>query len=229
MIAGGGGHEELEGLHLAWVSQAELPAGVGWLTEAERDVLDGLRLEKRRVDWLLGRWAGKLALRGLLGRADHVGDILAAEGGRPEGHSPAGKGPPQSVSLSISHSAGVGFAAARMGALAVGCDVERIEARSSAFVEDYFTEHERAAVERLSPSDRALLATLVWSAKESALKVLGEGLRLDTRTVEVETGGLTVDGEAWSPLVVTVPRDRIFLGRWRVRRGLVWTVLTEPG
>jgi 4'-phosphopantetheinyl transferase len=201
---------------------------VGWLTEGERRVLGGLRLEKRRTDWLLGRWAGKLALRSLLGRADDVGEILASEGGRPEVHPPPGTGPREGVSLSISHSAGVGFAAARVGPIPVGCDVEGIEPRSSAFVADYFTAHEAAAVEGAPPTHRALLATLIWSAKESALKVLGEGLRLDTRTVEVDTGGLKVDGDAWSPLVVTAPKDRIFRGRWRVRHGLVWTVLSAP-
>ena len=227
MIAGGGGHEEMRGLHLVWVLEEDLPSGHGWLSLRERRVLDGFRLEKRRRDWMLGRRAAKLALRGLLRRVDNGGEILAADSGRPQVHFPPGNDPEEGVSLSISHSAGIGFAAVQLGSVPVGCDVEQIEPRSEAFVADYFTEPEREAVERFSDSDRALLATLVWSGKESALKVMGEGLRLDTRTVEVDTAGLRVNGAEWSPIAVTGPQDRIFRGQWRVRHGLVWTVLTE--
>ena len=39
-----------------------LPAGHDWLTAAERARLEEFRFEKRRRDWLLGRWAAKVAL-----------------------------------------------------------------------------------------------------------------------------------------------------------------------
>ncbi len=227
MIPGGGGHEEIRGLHLVWVLEEDLPAGVGWLGHRELEVLEGLRLEKRRRDWLLGRWAAKLALRGLLGSADHGREILADDGGRPRVHLTDGGDPSEDVSLSISHSGGIGFVAVRRGAAPLGCDVERIESRSDAFVTDYFTGPEREAVEGLSGADRSVLTTLVWSGKEAALKVLGEGLRMDTRSVEVNTSPLKVNGAEWSPLAVTGPQGRIFRGQWRVRHGLVWTVLSE--
>ena len=82
------------------------------------------------------------------------------------------------------------------------------------------------AVAAVAGWDHALMANLVWSAKESALKALGEGLRLDTRSVEMDTAELKVNGDAWSPLVVTGPGERIFRGWWRVSDGFVWTVLT---
>ena len=227
MIPGGGGHEQIRGLHLVWVLEADLPAGVGWLGRRELEVLEGLRLEKRRRDWLLGRWAAKLALRGLLGTSDDGREVLADASGRPQVHLPDGPDVGEQVSLSISHSAGIGFVALRKGSEPIGCDVERIEARSDAFVADYFTGPEREAVDRLPHADRALVATLIWSGKESALKVLGEGLRLDTRSVEVDTATLKMSGAEWSPLAVTGPEGRIFQGRWRVRHGLVWTVLSE--
>jgi len=62
-------------------------------------------------------------------------------------------------------------------------DLEAVEPRSDAFVRDYFTRSEIAAV---AAGERNLLANLIWSAKESALKALGVGLTLDTREVEVE-------------------------------------------
>ena len=46
-------------------------------------MLAGLRLEKRRQDWLLGRWAAKHAVRALVGRPLPHLEILAHEDGRP--------------------------------------------------------------------------------------------------------------------------------------------------
>ena len=67
----------------------------------------------------------------------------------------------------------------------MGCDLEMIEPRSDAFVADYFTVEEQALVARASAADRSRLLALLWSAKESALKALRAGLRLDTRCVIV--------------------------------------------
>ena len=238
-MTGGEGRGEVDGVRLAWVRKEALPEGVGWLTDREREALDGLRIEKRRTDWLLGRWAAKLAVQSVLatGCVPAEGSrvavaapgvaILPAEDGSPQVHFQSEGGASPSVSVSISHSAGVGFAAAVSGTDPLGCDVEAIEPRSDAFVADYFTDAERQAMAGLSDSEHALLANLVWSAKESALKAMREGLRLDTRQVEVDTADLRVDGAEWSPLVVTGPEERIFMGWWRVREGLVWTVLTE--
>ncbi len=231
----GGGREVLSGLHLAWVRAAALPAGEGWLTPAEREVLGDLRVEKRRADWRLGRWAAKQAVRGLLGRSLPHLEILAKEDGRPvarlgpgEDSDPAPDGP---TALSISHSGGMGFAVAGAGTAGLGCDLEAIEPRSDAFVADYFTDGERAVVVAAPPDRRALVANLLWSAKESALKALGQGLRLDTRTVTVDTGILQLDAYSWAPLRVAGPGARVFEGWWRAREGMVWTVVREvaPG
>jgi len=240
-----GGREELDGLHLAWVSQDDLPTGVDWLTASEQEVLDGFRLHKRRADWLLGRWAAKQAVWAALAAEAGLGTqsgpgtqsvsdptdpdlaILASEDGSPRVHIGSGGDAGSQISISISHSAGLGFSVAGPGTGPLGCDVEHIEPRSDAFVADYFTDGEQDAVAAVAGWDHALMANLVWSAKESALKALGEGLRLDTRSVEMDTAELKVNGAAWSPLVVTGPGERIFRGWWRVRDGFVWTVLTE--
>ncbi len=52
---------------------------------------------------------------------------------------------------------------------------------SDAFVADYFAPEEQTLIAHSSPADRELMLALLWSAKESALKALREGLRLDTR------------------------------------------------
>jgi 4'-phosphopantetheinyl transferase len=61
-----------------------------------------------------------------------------------------------------------------------------VEARSPAFVEDYFSADEQALIADISLPERSLLLALLWSAKESALKALRVGLRLDTRCMSVK-------------------------------------------
>lgn len=228
----GGGLDTLDGLHLAWNRRPELPGGDEWLSVRERVVLDGLVVPKRQADWRLGRWAAKRAVRSLLQpvldeAAPSSIEILAHADGRPvvgiEG-----------VHLSISHSAGVGCAVASAGEGPIGCDVEGVEPRTRRFVSDYFTARESAAVHRAGPETAALITNLIWSAKESALKVLGQGLRLDTRQVEVDAGGWVEGGPLteritpgeWHPLRASGPGGARFEGSWRVLGGLVWTVLT---
>jgi hypothetical protein len=67
---------------------------------------------------------------------------------------------------------------------------------------------------------------LVWSAKESALKALGVGLRLDTREIEVELpGGDSSNG--WHPLVVRCP-EQVLRGWWRPDADRVITIVADP-
>jgi 4'-phosphopantetheinyl transferase len=103
-----------------------------------------------------------------------------------------------------------------------------IEARSDAFVADYFTESEQVLVARVCAAERSRLVTLLWSAKESALKALREGLRLDTRSVTVSpiNGGFNLNG--WSPLQVRCADGRSFYGWWQQGHGMVRTLVANP-
>jgi 4'-phosphopantetheinyl transferase len=133
------------------------------------------------------------------------------------------------VSVSLSHAAGWGFAAAVVGSVRLGCDVEEIAPRSEDFVSDYFTAEEAVWI-RAGAEERHVRANLLWSAKESALKALGEGLRKDTRSVVVEVlGGDAPATDEWRALRVVSAAGDTFAGRWRVGEGLVWTVVGTPG
>jgi len=217
-------------VHVARAAAVEVPAGTAWLTETESRVYDGLRFERRAADWRLGRWVAKRALAAALGLdPDRPRDIevLASPGGAPTARVLRGN-VGQPVSVSLSHSGGFGFAAAAVGTVGLGCDVEAVEARSEAFVADYFTANERAWIEDGS-NTRDLRANLLWSAKESALKALGEGLRMDTRSVEAEVEPVPGAGESteWNVLSVAVPDGRVFPGFWRALDGRVWTLAAE--
>jgi 4'-phosphopantetheinyl transferase len=112
---------------------------------------------------------------------------------------------------------------------AVGCDLELVEARSPAFVRDFFTAKEqRYVTAHADPDAQQAAANLVWSAKESALKVLRTGLRRDTRSVEVTLGdGPVFDG--WAPLVVRAAEGGRYPGWWRRSGRFVLTVVCDGG
>lgn len=97
------------------------------------------------------------------------------------------------------------------GSASVGCDLELVEPRTALFVGDYFTSAEqRFVAER--PEHHDLLANAIWSAKESALKVLRTGLRRDTRSVEVHLELDTDDG--WAALEVRSEEGEVYPGWW---------------
>ncbi len=72
---------------------------------------------------------------------------------------------------------------------------------------------------------RDLAVAHVWSAKESALKALRQGLRLDTREVEVELSCSARGG--WQPQQVR-HATRTFEGWWRRDCSHELTAVPEP-
>src|SRR3974390_2654400 len=175
-----------------WLEQtaADVPTGNDWLSAAERLRLQGMRFAKRRADWRLGRWTAKCALAIVLDLSQEPQSLATIEirtlpSGAPEVFLDALS---SRVSLSLSHCAGRAGCAVALNSVAVGCDLERIEPHSDAFAADYFSTGEQAMVAQSAAAERSRLLTLLWSAKESALKALQVGLRLDTRSVSVSPG-----------------------------------------
>jgi 4'-phosphopantetheinyl transferase len=201
-----------------WLARAEpqLPPVGEWLTPAERGWAEGLRYTKRRTDFLLGRWTFKLAVARVSGWPEDSVTLARIEGrsapdGAPELYVD-GRPDPRGVSLSDRAGCAVCLVAARP--VAVGCDLELVEPRSDAFVRDYLTGPERRWVAGAGAA-RDEAANLVWSAKESALKVLRTGLRRDTRSVEVTVPGPMPPERIWSPFRVRTAEAGVFAGWWR--------------
>lgn len=218
-------------MEIYWSEQtiAHVPSDDGWLSATEALHLNGLRFPKRRADWRLGRWTAKCAVAAYLdagGLALRHIEIRAAGSGAPEVFI---AGEPAPVAISLSHSNGIGLCVvARVGA-AVGCDLERIEPRSRAFVADYFAEEEQALVASASADDRSAVVSLLWSAKESALKALQEGLRLDTRSVIATLASPFAQRiHTWSALRVRCSSGQVFDGWWQRAGELVRTAVCAP-
>ena len=145
------------------------------------------------------------------------------------------EGAPPGLEVALTDRAGwaVCLVGTAMGRL--GCDLELVEPRSAGFVADFLTAFERDWVQALPATDRDAAANLIWSAKESALKVLQIGLRRDTRSVEVaigDAGAVSTDEDGtgqdgWSPLEVRPAEGGVLPGWWRRGGRFLLTVVTE--
>lgn len=181
-------------MNVYWLEQTEVDVRSedDWLHASELVRLRAMRVPKRRTDWRLGRWTAKLAFAAYLDLPAHSRflmdmEIRPAETGAPELYF-ADK--PADASISISHCGGRAICAIAASGIELGCDLERIEPRTDAFIADYFTDAEKAVIARTSAANNPRMLALLWSAKESALKVLQTGLRADTRSVMVNPGNI---------------------------------------
>ncbi len=221
-------------MNIYWLEQTELdvPPNNDWLSPHEATRLATLRFLKRRSDWRLGRWTAKQALAAYLKLPTNLPslanlEIRAASSGAPEVFL---YGQPAGIAISVSHRAGTALCTVGPGRN-FGCDLELVEPRSAAFVDDYFTAEERALIVDTPPSDRPLLLALLWSGKESALKALRVGLRLDTRCMCVSPSfavpALAADSAIWCPLRVSYSDTQMFSGWWRMHNDLVRTLVSD--
>ena len=231
-----------EGAPLGWLARGEgsIPSGEAWLHDRERERLAAMCFTKRRNEYLVRRLAAKAAVASALGLPE---DVVAL--GRigvlnhPTGAPYVvvdGKAPGLEVSLTDRAGWAVCLVGRDLGAL--GVDLEIVEPRSRGFVTDFLTEAEQATVAACAaagPDGHDAAANLIWSAKESALKVLRVGLRADTRTVEVEladpaqvTPAASGGAGVWSALEVRT-RVGVMPGWWRRDGIFLTTLVTQPG
>lgn len=217
-------------INVYWLQQdgSDVPADNGWLSPAEAAQLTTMRFAKRRADWRLGRWTAKRAIAAYLKFGGNLRaiELRAASDGAPEAYL---SDEPALLSLSLSHSGGTAFCSVAPSGVALGCDLETVEPRSDDFLADYFTAEEQAFIARAPTAERSRLLALLWGAKESALKALRTGLRLDTRSVVASPADALspVIGE-WRLLRVRCTGGSVFDGWWRQDGARVRTLVAAP-
>ncbi|MFO7681287.1 MAG: 4'-phosphopantetheinyl transferase superfamily protein [Chloroflexota bacterium] len=228
------------------------PDGVvldGVLHPREQARFATLKTEKRRQDWLLGRLTAKQLIREV--QREKMGEgvpLTALEVGNGERGEPivncelsivncqgTASNLQSLISLSISHSHGHAFCAlVERPDWPLGADIERIEARSEAFVADYFTEEERGLETEAVGEMRDVWVTAVWSAKESVLKALRLGLTVDTRWVTCLIEPVAERPFTWTPFTVHCDNARLpqaappLVGWWRTYEEFVLTLVVKP-
>jgi len=202
---------------------ADVPGHDEWLLPAERATQAGLHVAKRRAEWRLGRWAAKHAVALAQPHLEPQDvEIRAAPDGAPEARDSDGRR--LGVALSLSHRDGVAVCAVAAPPQPLGCDVESVEKRAPAFAREWCSAREQAMLAAAPPTRRDLLITVLWSAKESVLKLRRSGLREDPRAVEIQVQPDAFDAAGWAAFHTAHGCD----GRWRVDGQLVITVALRP-
>jgi 4'-phosphopantetheinyl transferase len=216
-----------------WLALGEeaLPPEEQWLASGEAAILAGLRYTKRRTEYLLRRFVAKQAVASVIGAATDPGGLARIEVRNVPSGAPyvVIDGDPPGLQVSISDRAGWAVCVTcPAGSPTVGCDLELVEPRTPGFVADFLTAAEqRLVAARPSGDERDAVANLIWSAKESALKVLRIGLRRDTHTLEVTPAAPGADG--WGALTVQAVggpefQGEVFPGWWRREGRFLLTV-----
>lgn len=194
-----------------FVELKNLPPADCFLSAAESEYLLTLKAAKRKTDWLGGRFALKVLLARIHGlvlcelplaaQTDFLDislltgrsfdilqqiETLKLPSGAPQAFV---NGVLEARHISITHSNGVAVAACAAEGFFLGIDLEKIEPRSAAWADTFFTD-----AERLDSSDSQL--TRVWTQKEAVVKLLGTGLSLSTQEIELGGGKVVLLGRA---------------------------------
>jgi 4'-phosphopantetheinyl transferase len=187
-----------------------------WLTPEE--LAEGCRFRHpgRRRQWLLGRVAAKRLAGESLGNPAAV-RVRRGPQGAPWLADPAGR--PQPLALSLAHAEGLALAVTAPGAATrLGADLERVEPRGVAFLEDHYTPAERRWLDGLAPAERPLAACVAWTVKEAVLKALGVGLGAPADSVSVGPCALAPSGE-FQPVPVRLAGGAAAEAAWRLAPG----------
>jgi phosphopantetheinyl transferase len=169
-----------------------------WLTDDELAAWASWRFPKRRTEWLAGRLASKKLVQDTLGLGPREFTV-----GR-EGDAPCLIGPilPE-ISLSLSHSAGLGAATHSDKILegTAGIDVQRVRPVHTGLGVRVFTAAERRQIAAHFGSEEDLEGMLLlWALKEAAIKARriawGRSLQdIEVRLAEGNKAMISMTGE----------------------------------
>ena len=132
--------------------------------------------KQKRLEWSLGRIAAKQAV------TDDMVSISYRESGAPFSLRSDGT----EMNVSISHSNLVSVAGAREANKKIGVDIEKIRSFKPQTISWFMSDREYRKHCRLPERERDIFATLVWSTKESYLKLLELGLRKHPQKIELD-------------------------------------------
>jgi 4'-phosphopantetheinyl transferase len=204
----------------------EVPGHLDWLHPSELEIVHSLRFEKRRNDWLLGRWTAKNLLREswFLDRELAQLAILPRENKAPFVFL---NGVQQTCIISISHSHGQSFCVTSDGSFPVGCDLEKVARRSEPFLNDYFTQNEHQLFQTHDQElTKEVFYTLLWSAKEALMKATRKGMSL--HPMKIEVSGIQLKKEGWNRLELKEHASNdSFTGYWTVKNNFIFVIVFD--
>jgi len=153
---------------------------LGCLAPAEREYYLGLKVEKRRREWLAGRVAAKRLVKKILDEIDLPIQKTAAG-------IPFVQYRKECWPLSISHSGEWAVAAmsASQNPAPIGADIEKIEDRDPSWLDVAFHPSEMATTLDAAGQTR------LWTLKEAISKFFGIGLSIDLCDIRFSEGSRT--------------------------------------
>ena len=202
----------------------EMPDAVDWLHPAESLEYQRFSVEKRKRDWLLGRWTAKTLLKSCWLPEMEISALRIKSGENREPHFLEGD-TLQPYTITISHGHGQAFCATARKDVLLGCDLEQVRDRSRFFLSDYFSRNEKSLEEK-TDLESPVFFTLCWSAKESVMKALKLGMKLHPKKIELVS--LETGKEGWKTLIVrNLVDDQLFYGKWIPEGELVYVIVSD--
>lgn len=149
----------------------------------EREYYDGLKSERRKQSYLLGRVAAKNALAAIA--PENKPDSVFIGFG--VFHFPVVKGlKTPNLQVSISHTGNIGVALAFEEEHPLGIDMEKVDDDHIDAIRDHISEQERALISACGIA-LSIGCTIVWSMKEAVSKVLRTGMTADFIVLEIDS------------------------------------------
>ncbi|MHA2231619.1 MAG: SDR family NAD(P)-dependent oxidoreductase, partial [Candidatus Hodarchaeales archaeon] len=157
-----------------------------WLCPEEHDHLRQHKITKRRNEWLAGLLAAKIFVM------DHSDcfcspmdiKLIYSPSGSPMINVFTNGTTPQSFPVTISHRMNVAVAYVDFKGNRPGIDLEWLENKPSAFLDEAFTKEEQLLLSEQSDPEAASIS--LWAAKEAVLKSVELGLNCDLHELQTE-------------------------------------------
>lgn len=190
-----------------------------------------IRFAKRRHEWLAGRYALKRLLSTVYDEYMNMDyrdlQLIKTETGA--ACLEVNGSIRTDTRISLSHSNGYVYCACAAMGNHLGVDLELVEERASALTQDFFTRNEVAQLEKSPVQERSFWTTLIWSSKEAVLKALLTGLKVDTRSIDVDLSSSMPADKGWNSIrfTTTLTTEKSLRLYWRREDKFVLTICTD--
>ncbi len=160
----------------------KIPDALQLFHNSEKKYYENLKYDRRKLNYILGRFSAKLAVNTLLKKAS-LNSINIGSGvfGFPIVKCLKAK----NVQVSITHCGTIGMSVAFKESHPMGIDIEAISFDKEKAIQSQITDKEIALLQLLNMNDISGY-TLLWCAKEALAKVIKTGMMLDFLFLEVE-------------------------------------------
>jgi phosphopantetheinyl transferase len=174
----------------------------GVFSNIEKTIINKYENPKKRIQWMAGRYAGKMAIKKLMTKGDITDldniDVTKINIMNGLNSAPFIEGYPQ-LNISISHS--YPYCLTLISKHRIGVDIENTINIVEPMLKLYYTLNEINEINKLSQlsnnnnkSEADFLATLYWTRKEAISKLQKEGMNMDFSKIDTVHDVTTLQG-----------------------------------